>query len=247
MAKNTIENRPVKKIDASTMKKYRESNGKPIDRLKPLKPLKRFKGSKTEEAPTVVVEPIREASNENDLQASDSKSSSKFALSNSSGLIVFLGIPLVLVNGYKNGQLTSIWEFLTNATTTGTPTQKEKNDLLLLGGEILFLIILATFANSSKEFSNFAVVVLIALWIVWFMKNPVQLASITNALSGNQAQSNQPSIPSSPILSPAPFPTIPPFNAGLPFSAQNNMALYHVLNARSTKKNARSTKKNKGA
>jgi hypothetical protein len=98
------------------------------------------------------------------------------------GLIIFLGFGLLLVNGAASGQLTQMWDLMTNKAS---PVQTDTSTFALTLGEIMFIIILATLASSNPEFGTFGVVILLALWVLWAVKNPTALQNVTGTLSGN--------------------------------------------------------------
>lgn len=98
------------------------------------------------------------------------------------GLIVIMGFGLLFVNGSASGQLTQMWDLMTNQAS---PVKTDTSTFALTLGEIMFIIILATLASSSPEFGTFGVVILAALWVLWMVKNPTALQNLTGTLSGN--------------------------------------------------------------
>jgi len=97
------------------------------------------------------------------------------------GLIVIMGFGLLFVNGAASGQLTQMWDLITNQAS---PVAKDTSTFALTLGEIMFIIILATLASSNPEFGTFGVVILAALWVLWMVKNPTALQNLTSTLSG---------------------------------------------------------------
>jgi hypothetical protein len=98
------------------------------------------------------------------------------------GLIIVMGFGLLFVSGSASGQLTQMWDLITNQASAVTTDEKT---FALTLGEILFIIILATLASTSPEFGTFGVVILAALWVLWMVKNPTALQNLTGTLSGN--------------------------------------------------------------
>jgi hypothetical protein len=99
-----------------------------------------------------------------------------------SGVIVIMGFGLIFINGAVSGQLTQMWDLMTNQAS---PIATDTSTFALTIGEIMFIIILATLASSNPEFGTFGVVILAALWVLWMVKNPTLLQNVTGTLSGN--------------------------------------------------------------
>lgn len=104
-------------------------------------------------------------------------------MSGMGSIIILMGVALILVNGAKNGQLATAWSIIYDNSVMSV-TAAQQSAMLLLGGEILLVIVLAALANTNKSFGVFGLVTLGALWVVWMVKNPSALSSITTPLSG---------------------------------------------------------------
>lgn len=82
-------------------------------------------------------------------------------------IIVALGLGLIIINAVQNGQFTS----LIDAIWSGNIATSFRSDAILLGSELLFLLGLTLFAELSQDTRNVAIVFIIALYIVWSVKN----------------------------------------------------------------------------
>jgi hypothetical protein len=133
-----------------------------------------------------------------------------------SSIIILLGVSLILVNGSSNGQLPIAWSIIYDNTVTSITSDQQKA-ILVLGGEILLVILLATFANANQTAARFGIVLFVALWVVWTIRNPGPLSSITTAFGGTgsiaPSPSNSFSIPGSTFTIPNvhafTLPTVP--------------------------------------
>lgn len=54
-----------------------------------------------------------------------------------------------------------------------------KKDLAILGGEMLFIVILTIIAQTNRDVKNFMLVFIIGLWIVWSVINAKTLTGWT--------------------------------------------------------------------
>lgn len=105
-------------------------------------------------------------------------------------LVLTVGIGLVLLANYSNGNLKSLGKVL---TTTGQdpnlPSLPEpKADLqskgMVVVGSIVFVIILAVLSQNSTLFGEVAIALLVVLFIIWGMNNQPQMQGIVNKLLG---------------------------------------------------------------
>jgi hypothetical protein len=108
-----------------------------------------------------------------------------------SSIIVLLGVALIAVNGWSNGQLSTAWSLIFDSTATSV-TSAQQTAILLMGGEVLLVVVLAGFANSNPTAGKFGVLLFAALWVVWFIRNPTQLSGLATILSGNQTKLSTP-------------------------------------------------------
>lgn len=100
-------------------------------------------------------------------------------------LVMFLGYGLIIVNGSASGQLQTVWSFIYDPTPAAQGSQVNLElDLLAIIGEFLFVTIGATVADNSSSAGAFIITFIIALWVLWAVKNPSLLSEWSQALSG---------------------------------------------------------------
>lgn len=121
-----------------------------------------------------------------------------------SSVIILLGVSLIVVNGWSNGQLSTAWSIIYDNTATGV-TSTQQTAILLLGGEALLVIVLAGFANANPTAGKFGVLLFAALWVVWFVKNPSQLSGLATLAAGNQTNLTTPTSTSAFSVQPGNF------------------------------------------
>ncbi len=106
-------------------------------------------------------------------------------------MVGFLGITLIIASGFVSGQFTQWWNVITNVSnastnptglTKGAPTNLpvDRNQMLLLFGELLFVIIAAKLAETSEAANKVLVALLVGLWFVWAMYNSKPLSDWVN-------------------------------------------------------------------
>lgn len=100
-------------------------------------------------------------------------------------IVLLLGIALVLVNAASNKQLVELWDIISNPSTAATDIPNTRSDLFILGGEILFVLILSFLAGTNKAIGSIAVALVVGLWIVWTLTHNPNLSGFFSALSGD--------------------------------------------------------------
>lgn len=108
---------------------------------------------------------------------------------------LFLGLALIIANGFSSGQFGDLWQVIIHPTTvtpnqpggpsgTSNPYQtKLKSDIMVLLGEVLFLALLSTIADSSDEAAGATVILVLGLWLVWLMHNGQGAGSFINTVT----------------------------------------------------------------
>jgi len=94
------------------------------------------------------------------------------------GAVFVLGLGLIIISGVTSGQLNDIWQLVWNGKTSGS-----KNQFVLLGGELLFIAILAFLARSNKTAGQMIFSFLIALYVVWSVENVSTLQKWADTLT----------------------------------------------------------------
>lgn len=119
-----------------------------------------------------------------------------------SSLIVLLGMGLVILNGWNNGQLAIGWSIIYDNSSSSV-TSDQQTAIFVLGGEVLLVILLASVASTNQTAAKFGVIIFSALWVLWFLKNPSTLSAITTRL-GSQGITPSPTLNTSPFTLPSP-------------------------------------------
>lgn len=103
-------------------------------------------------------------------------SSGKFG---SADYVIVLGLALILVSGLTNGSLKRV----VSGTWTGNVPGEFKTDIITIGGELIFVVILGVLAQSDRDVRNVIVVFLIGLWAVWLMMNQDKIIKWSSVLT----------------------------------------------------------------
>lgn len=112
---------------------------------------------------------------------------------------MFIGLALVIANGFSSGQFNRIWNIVIsgpthivfggqpgNATVNTMP--KEKGDFLVILGELLFLAVLSEIASSSDTAESAVLALFVGLWLVWLMKNGSFVSRFASAITPNNSK-----------------------------------------------------------
>jgi hypothetical protein len=103
--------------------------------------------------------------------------------------IVFLiGLALIIASGITNKQLLPVADLFFNARNMKYTRQQARVGMVVIGGELLFLIILTAFSESSDDFANIALALLFGLGLVWSVQNVKSTAKWRNFLAGKSKQ-----------------------------------------------------------
>lgn len=86
-------------------------------------------------------------------------------------LLFLMGAGLIVISGLTNKSLNAVGDLLFNAKNMKYTRQQARQGMVILGGELLFLIILTAIAEASDTFANIALALLIGLFVVWSMIN----------------------------------------------------------------------------
>lgn len=116
-----------------------------------------------------------------------------------------LGTSLVIVNAFSSGMLANIWSFVTTGKGTGKTSLQQ--DVLLLGGELVFVIVASVVAEASDAAEELIAALLIALWFVWTINNTSAISSFVNAVTAttqpkNTASTNIPNTHTASVIAP---------------------------------------------
>lgn len=95
-------------------------------------------------------------------------------LPTSSGVFLF-GIALVGVNILSQSNLTTLWQRIWHKPMTSddvyNQTKFQKSSLVVMGGEIVFVIVLSVLSGISDAFMHFSMMLIAALWLLWLTFN----------------------------------------------------------------------------
>lgn len=80
-------------------------------------------------------------------------------------------IVLVIVNAFSSGQMSQVVAFLQTAGSNDTKGTQIHQAFLVLGGELLFMVILIIIAQSSPRANDIVFSMVVVLWIAWFFHN----------------------------------------------------------------------------
>lgn len=104
-------------------------------------------------------------------------------------MVGFLGVGLIIAAGLVSGQFKQFGAVITNQTiTTGNfiatgssnPVNAipvDRNQVLLIFGEVIFVIIAVKLAQTSDAANKVLVALFVALWFVWAMYNSQTLSN----------------------------------------------------------------------
>jgi hypothetical protein len=86
-------------------------------------------------------------------------------------LLFLFGAGLIVVSGLTSKQLNAVGDLLFNAKNMKYTTQQARVGMVVLGGELLFLILLTAIAEASDTFANVALALMFGLFLVWSIAN----------------------------------------------------------------------------
>lgn len=103
-----------------------------------------------------------------------------------SELVFIFGFALVLANAGANKQLTDIWDLISNPSMeTVKSLPNVRSNIYMLGGELLFVIILSMIAGASRTGGQLVLALIFALWVVWSMLHVPEMNTFFKALTGD--------------------------------------------------------------
>jgi hypothetical protein len=97
-------------------------------------------------------------------------------------MVGFLGVGLIIAAGIVSGQFTQLWTVIakgapgTPYNTPGNTTVVNGDQIKLLFGEIIFVVIAAKLAKTSADAEEVITALLVGLWFVWAMYNSQTLS-----------------------------------------------------------------------
>lgn len=97
--------------------------------------------------------------------------------------VLFLGFTLFLLANGTNGNLAYIGQVATSSKLPGSVIDGQRK-LLMMAGEIIFIVILATLSDDSDEFGALSMAVLVVLGMIWAMNNQPNLGKLVSNLQG---------------------------------------------------------------
>lgn len=110
--------------------------------------------------------------------------------------VLFLGLALIIANGFSTGQFGRIWSVVTGAgagvalgkpgTVVGNQPQV-KNDMFVMMGEVIFLAALSAIANSGDSAGTAIGALIVGLWLIWLTQNGQFAAKFIKAITPQQA------------------------------------------------------------
>ncbi len=94
-------------------------------------------------------------------------------------VVTMTGLGLVVANGITSGTFVSLWDAVWNGNIGTTA----KSDLMRLGAETLFVLIMSFLAEINDDVDNLIFALFIGLWLVWGVHNAQQLQKFTSAIT----------------------------------------------------------------
>lgn len=103
-------------------------------------------------------------------------------------LVFLIGAALIIASGLTNKHLNAVGDLLFNAKNMKYSRQQARTGMVVVAGEVLFLVILTSVAEASDEFANVALALLFGLFLVWSIINVKTTAGWANFLTGNSSK-----------------------------------------------------------
>ena len=97
-------------------------------------------------------------------------------------MVGFLGIGLIIAAGVVSGQFGQLWTVISKGApgtafnAQGNTTPVNRDQILLLAGEIVFVVIAVKLADTSDDAKKVITALLVGLWFVWAMFNSQNLS-----------------------------------------------------------------------
>lgn len=88
----------------------------------------------------------------------------------SAGAVLMPGLGLILANGISTGALHDVWTSVSD-TKANIDIKQEHQNMILIGGEFVFVFVLAWFAEQSDEAGSLILALIMVLWLVWITFN----------------------------------------------------------------------------
>lgn len=86
-------------------------------------------------------------------------------------LVFAAGTGLILLSGFAAGRIQPILDMIMNGSKMKYTKQQARVGMVVLAGEFIFLMILTAISESSDEFSNVALALLVGLFLLWGITN----------------------------------------------------------------------------
>lgn len=98
-------------------------------------------------------------------------------------IIYLLGMSLVLVDSISSGRLKVFMNGISSSDLQHTLSDYQ-DSFVFIGSQFILVIIMASIANKNREASKLFIFLLLALWVVYAVKNPGGLQWFFGVLSG---------------------------------------------------------------
>lgn len=99
-------------------------------------------------------------------------------------LVFAAGTGLILISGFTNKHIQAILDLLTHGKDMKYTRQQARVGMVVVGGEFLFLMILTAFSEQSDAFSNVALMLIFALFLVWGVNNVASSSKWVDFVTG---------------------------------------------------------------
>jgi hypothetical protein len=86
-------------------------------------------------------------------------------------LVFAAGTALILLSGFTSKHIQAMLDLFTNAKNMKYTRQQARVGMVVVGGEFLFLMILTAISEQDDAFSNVALMLIFALFLVWGIQN----------------------------------------------------------------------------
>jgi YD repeat-containing protein len=86
-------------------------------------------------------------------------------------LVFALGFGLILLSGFTSKNIQAVLDLFTNAKNMKYSRQQARVGMVVLTGELIFLMVLTEISESSEDFSNVALALIFGLFLVWGIQN----------------------------------------------------------------------------
>lgn len=98
--------------------------------------------------------------------------------------VFLIGTSLIVANGFSSGQFKDIASNASTGTANQTLQIGGQQAMLMITGELIFVIVLASMAEASDGANATAIALLLGLWLIWLMHNAGNAQGIVQLFQG---------------------------------------------------------------